>query len=53
MQGIIHRDIKPGNLQYDQDGKLKLLDFGIAVDTRKASASGCFGTLDYMAPEVC
>jgi len=28
--GIIHRDVKPGNLMVDQDNRLKLLDFGIA-----------------------
>ena len=51
-QNIIHRDIKPGNLRYDEEGRLKLLDFGLAVDLQQGSASGCVGTLDYMSPEV-
>lgn len=51
-QGIIHRDIKPGNLRYDAQGRLKLLDFGLAVDSQRGAAWGCVGTLDYIAPEV-
>jgi len=60
-QGMIHRDLKPGNLRLTPDGRLKLLDFGLArltqVDTTGASVSdlaqtyGARGTLPYMPPE--
>ena len=52
MQDIVHRDIKPENLCFDKSGVLKLLDFGLAVDTKQKPAKGCVGSLDYMAPEV-
>ena len=51
-QNIIHRDIKPGNIRYDNQGNLKLLDFGLAVDLNTRVVSDCVGTLDYIPPEV-
>jgi serine/threonine protein kinase len=53
---IIHRDLKPENVMLLPDGGVKLMDFGIAVDTTQGkmtwgSLSQSMGTPDYMAPE--
>jgi eukaryotic-like serine/threonine-protein kinase len=54
--GIVHRDIKPENVLLTPEGKVKILDFGIALDESKrrltwAGLSSTLGTPDYMAPE--
>ncbi|MBZ5600386.1 MAG: protein kinase [Acidobacteriia bacterium] len=60
-QGIVHRDLKPANLRLTPDGRLKILDFGLAQFMPRASGLGLTatmtqsqevsGTLPYMAPE--
>lgn len=48
----IHRDIKPENLVFDENGFLKLTDFGIARKHKKNNSHETSGTPGYMAPEV-
>jgi len=53
-RGVIHRDIKPGNLLLAADGCVKLSDFGIARlfgYSRLTNAGNVLGTAEYMAPE--
>ncbi len=62
-QGIVHRDIKPGNLMLDAGGNVRVLDlglariveaanpFGQAAGSRLTQSGMYMGTIDYMAPE--
>jgi eukaryotic-like serine/threonine-protein kinase len=52
--GVLHRDIKPGNLMLDAEGKLWVTDFGLArieADVGMTMTGDVLGTLRYMSPE--
>ncbi len=51
--GIFHRDLKPGNLFIQDDGSLKILDFGVArlADSNMTASGFIVGTPDFMSPE--
>jgi serine/threonine-protein kinase len=54
-QGVIHRDIKPGNIMLDGNGRVKVTDFGIARVTSNsetiAQTAAVLGTASYLSPE--
>jgi serine/threonine-protein kinase len=52
-RGLVHRDIKPGNVRVLEDGTVKVMDFGIARFAQGATTEsvGVVGTIGYMAPE--
>ncbi len=53
-QGVVHRDVKPGNLLISQSGNVKLADFGIAKaaeQTRITQVGSVLGTAAYLSPE--
>ncbi|MBK9966574.1 MAG: serine/threonine protein kinase [Holophagales bacterium] len=54
--GIVHRDVKPGNVLLAADGSVKLADFGLAHrfeadETRATATDAIVGTVEYLSPE--
>ncbi|MCG8461181.1 MAG: protein kinase [Holophagales bacterium] len=53
-RGVVHRDLKPANVMLAEDGRVKVVDFGIAAnveESRDLTQGRMVGTISYMAPE--
>ncbi len=55
QRGVVHRDVKPGNVRLLPDGRVKIMDFGIARlaagESQLTQTGALMGTVAYMAPE--
>jgi len=54
QHGVVHRDIKPGNIMVQSNGTVKVMDFGVALladETRLSMGQGLKGTIHYISPE--
>jgi serine/threonine protein kinase/Tfp pilus assembly protein PilF len=52
--GVVHRDLKPGNIMIDKEGNVRIMDFGIARSLKTKGLTGpgvMIGTPEYMSPE--
>ena len=53
-EGVIHRDLKPGNIMQDKQGRILVMDFGLArsIESDGMTKTGAvLGTMEYMSPE--
>ncbi len=56
QRGVVHRDVKPGNVMLDVNGRVTMTDFGIAKELTAGALTGSgaiLGTPYYMSPEQC
>ncbi|XP_054552475.1 MAP/microtubule affinity-regulating kinase 4-like [Talpa occidentalis] len=51
-KGVAHRDLKPENLLMDDNGNIKLADFGLSVRCADEGLSTCCGSPEFLAPEI-
>ena len=61
QKGVVHRDLKPGNILVDAQGRTRIIDFGVAratdsdvaLATMQTEVGQIIGTVEYMSPEQC